>query len=85
MAKIPTHGKAGQMTTCFAIRTAVQCGIWQNWSNKSKKESIKFAKEFSGKKRFFYRPWLAKSCELGLGDFVRQALFKRSLSNHDSA
>ena len=38
--KIPTHGKAGQMTTCFAIRTAVQCGIWQDWSNILKKESL---------------------------------------------
>ena len=36
-------------TTCFAIRTAVQCGIWQNWSNKLKKESIKFIKSFQVK------------------------------------
>ena len=78
--KIPTHGKAGQMTTCFAIRTAVQCGIWQDWSNKLKKESIKFIKSFQVKKGFFIDPWLAKSCELGLSDFIRHALFNRSLN-----
>lgn len=77
--KIPTDGKAGQMTTCFAIRTAVQCGIWQNWSNKLKKESIKFIKSFQVKQGFFIDPWLAKSCKIGLSDLIRHTLFNRSL------
>ena len=36
--KIPVNGKLGQMTTCFAIKTAVQCGLWNKWKNQQKKD-----------------------------------------------
>ena len=31
--QIPSKGKYGQMTTTFAIKTAVQCGLWKKWKN----------------------------------------------------
>ena len=77
--KIPVNGKLGQMTTCFAIKTAVQCGLWNKWKNQQKKGSIKFIKNFQNKSGYFVDPWLTKSCKIGIKDLMKHVFFIRSL------
>ncbi len=77
--KIPIKGRYGQMTTSFAIKTAVQCGLWKNWRNEQTEGSIKFIKSFQDKSGYFIDPWLTKSCKINLKDIIQQLIFTRSL------
>ena len=77
--QIPTKGKYGQMTTTFAIKTAVQCGLWKNWKNDQKEGAIKFIESFQDKSGYFIDPWLKKSCKINLKDIIKQSFFIRSL------
>ena len=63
------------MTTCFAIKTAVQCGLWNNGKS-TKKGSIKFIKIFKIKSGYFVDPWLTKSCKIGIRSYETCFFYK---------
>jgi len=56
---VPTAGHAAQVSTCFAMKTAWQAGIWREWTAERKKACINFIQSFQREDGFFYDPWLA--------------------------
>ncbi len=76
---VPVRGQQGQMTTCFAMKSAWQCGVWDGWSEKRRSECIDFVKAFQTENGEFVDPWLRASCRLGWKDFARAVLGRRSL------
>lgn len=63
---VPTTGKAGLVSTCFAMRSAWQAGIWDEWPKERRKACVEFVQSFQRQDGFFYDPWLFKNSNIGL-------------------
>ena len=70
---VPTVGKKGQVTTCFAMKSAWHIGLWQNWSPEVRDGCIEFIKSFQTCDGNFVDEWLLKR----IGWSKRIALMKR--------
>jgi hypothetical protein len=71
---VPTMGKAGLMATCFAMRSAWQSGVWNDWSKERKSACVEFIQSFQREDGFFYDPWLYKNAGIGLETIANMLL-----------
>ena len=83
---IPSFGQQGQMTTCFAMKIAWQCGIWNKWTIQRQQASIYFIESFQSSDGAYIDPWLKKSCKLDWKDLARALIgrtpIKEAIYNH---
>lgn len=75
---VPVDGKAAQVSTCFAMKTAWQTGIWENWSEKQRRACVDFIKSFQTPEGWFEDPWLEAKAKPGLKDIARLVLGRTS-------
>ena len=73
-AFVPVDGKAAQVSTCFAMKSAWQAGIWDRWNEERRKACIEFVKSFQTEDGWFKDSWLETNARLNLKDLARLAL-----------
>jgi hypothetical protein len=78
---VPIEGKAGLMATCFAMRSAWQAGIWDEWPRDKKDACINFIKSFQREDGIFYDPWLSKKTGFNLSAIGRILIRRKSYYN----
>ncbi len=79
---VPSTGKMGLVSTCFALKIAWQCGIWETWGYDKKKACIEFIKSFQNQKGYFVDPWLADSCKIGLKEKLLSVFPNKSIKEY---
>lgn len=70
----PTQGHQAQFTTCFAMKTAWQAGLWDVWTVERRAACIEFIRSFQTEDGWFVDPWLRKASRPGLVDVARFAV-----------
>jgi len=55
----PETGRQGLFATCFAVKTAVQAGLWEAWPEERKNACVAFILSFQDDGGAFRDPWLA--------------------------
>jgi hypothetical protein len=68
---VPTEGKAAQVSTCFAMKTAWQAGIWETWPETKRLACIEFLKSFQRPDGWFADPWIEKASRPNLKTYLR--------------
>ena len=58
---VPTRGKKGQVTTCFAAKSAWHIGAWDGWSSERREGCKGFIKSFQQPDGSFVDRWLLNS------------------------
>ena len=58
---VPTRGKRGQVTTCFAVKSAWHIGAWDGWSSERREGCARFIKSFQQPDGNFVDRWLLNS------------------------
>ena len=58
---VPSRGKGGQVTSCFAARSAWYIGAWENWSWETREGCKRFIKSFQQPGGNFVDQWLLNS------------------------
>ena len=58
---VPTRGKRGQVTTCFAAKSAWHIGAWEDWPSERREECTRFIKSFQQPDGNFVDRWLLNS------------------------
>jgi hypothetical protein len=71
---VPTEGKAAQMSTCFAMKSTWQAGIWETWSEERRLACIDFLKSFQRPQGWFADPWLEKASRSDVKTYLRRTL-----------
>lgn len=77
----PVHGKRGQATTCFAVKSAWHIGAWQDWPSDVKEGCVQFIKSFQTPNGNFVDDWLLR--RIGWTSRIRmakQVRFKKAFS-----
>ena len=78
---MPAQGQSGQMATCFAMKIAWQCGLWEEWSEARRTACVKFIQSFQRRDGFFFDPWLVANAKPDLKDYLRVLLGRCSWSS----
>lgn len=74
----PTTGKSGLFVTCFAMKSAWQSGIWDEWSENQKKACVAFVKSFqSADGSFVDKRMLLRTLLLTSLSFLPRGKFSR--------
>ena len=84
---VPVEGKAAQVSTCFAMKSAWQSGVWDSWDEEQRKACVEFIKSFQTPEGWFSDPWLAGKARLNYMDLARLALGRtnwQSLKNRNT-
>lgn len=76
---VPVDGRAAQVSTCFAMKSAWQAGVWDRWDEEQRKACVEFVKSFQTTKGWFEDQWLAANARLNLKDIVLLALGRTGL------
>ena len=76
---IPSIGQTCQASTCFAIKTAWQTGIWDEWPDIIKTGCSEFLRSVQQENGYFYDPWLHKATKFNLSFIINRILRKRNL------
>ena len=58
---VPTRGRRGQVTTCFAAKSAWHIGAWEGWPAETREECARFIKSFQQPDGNFIDRWLLNS------------------------
>ena len=58
---VPTRGKRGQVTTCFAAKSAWHIGAWEDWPSETREGCTRFIKSFQEPNGNFVDRWLLNS------------------------
>ena len=58
---VPTRGKRGQVTTCFAAKSAWHIGAWEDWPSETREGCTRFIKSFQQPDGNFVDRWLLNS------------------------
>lgn len=67
---VPTTGKAGLVSTCFAMRSAWETGIYDEWPEERRRGCVEFIQSFQRQDGFFYDAWLFKNTRIHLKTIV---------------
>jgi len=86
---VPVDGKVAQVSTCFAMKSAWQAGVWKHWSVKRCEACVEFVKSFQTPEGWFKDPWLETNARLNFKDIASlvlgrtglQALKNRKMNN----
>jgi hypothetical protein len=75
---VPVTGRAAQVSTCFAMKTAWQIGVWKGWPEERKRGCIEFVSSFQRKDGSFYDPWLFRNARLSWRNYASAILGRTS-------
>jgi len=84
---VPTTGHKGQVSTCFAMKSAWQCGVWDSWDKEQRRACVEFVKSFQTEDGWFKDSWLEINARLNYRDLARLALGRtgwQSLKNRNA-
>ena len=57
---VPSHGRGGQVTTCFAAKSAWHIGDWEDWPDETTEGCTRFIKSFQQPDGNFVDRWLLR-------------------------
>lgn len=58
---VPTNGPQGQVSTCFAVKTAWHIGAWPDWQADAREACIRFIQSFQTAEGNFVDEWLLRN------------------------
>ena len=79
-SRVPVYGKQGLVSTCFAMRIALQTGIWTTWPDDVRKTCKNFVLSFQNPDGYFEDPWLRRASSRYCKDIIKFFIGKISLN-----
>jgi len=73
-SKNEINNKSVQFVTCFAMRTAWQTGLWEEWSREKRKNCIDYIKSFQLDNGYFYEPVIVENKEQYIKTYLKYLL-----------
>ena len=81
---VPTNGPEGQVSTCFAVKSAWHIGAWQDWQGEAQDACTRFIQSFQTPEGNFVDRWLLRNLSVAPRLAALKHLRLADLLGHDS-
>jgi len=71
---VPVTGRQAQVSTCFAVKSAWQAGLWESWSADRQRACIDFINSFQRPDGWFADPWLKIAARPDMKGLIKHTL-----------